>query len=112
MVFYFSKKIEIIFFGIIIIFSCLSCQNLNQTQTANQLKIKKNPIKTVIIDKVYFENIASLNYLKAEIALFESEPVLALAYLKKSETICPIFQSFSKKNGRALPKRRTLCFSY
>ena len=83
-----ETKRNINFYGIIIIFTCFSCQNLNQTRKPVKTRgqAKSSP---VLIDKNYFEHNAFLNYLKAESASFKSDRTTALKHFKKARLFAP-----------------------
>ena len=89
--FLFAKKNRRLF-GLILFFSCVSCQSLNQSK--KPLKIRET---STVIDNSYFEQQALTNYLKAENAFFKSDRTSALKRFKKARLFAPQSAHFQKR---------------
>ena len=101
-----GTKKNIKFFGVII-FSCISCQSLNQTRKPIKTGLQKDST-SIIIDNSYFEQQAVTNYLKAESAFFESDFTTALNYFKIAKLFVPQSTHFQKRIAELYEKEGLL----
>ncbi|MGI9549029.1 MAG: hypothetical protein ACR2M7_03480 [Bdellovibrionales bacterium] len=70
---------------ILLFFSCFSLKSLSENKNLNLLKVSNSPV----IDQDYYQTQADALYLRAEMAYFNHQPVLAIDYLKEACLLAP-----------------------